>query len=310
MINHNREPLDNIVFRQALCYAINQSEFVDKSLRGHGKPASYGLISSESVWASPNVPNYPHNPDKAKEMISTLGYVMEDGVFTKDGKPLELQVLISMIGVGGQPTPDRDGEILKNQLEKVGIRIDLTSLDTKVVDTKVVNQDFDLAISGHGAIGGDPKILYEMTIQVPGSKPSPNTAQYNESEELNNLFDALMHEMDPEKRRAAVYEAQNVYAKELPAISLYYPTSYYAYDPDAGVEWFYTTGGISKGIPIPQNKFALIGDGISTDAETAETTAIETGTATQATPIAPGLAVIAILMAFVIVHMKRSNRKP
>ena len=56
MINHDKAPLDNIVFRQALCYAINQSEFVDKSLRGHGKPASYGLISSESVWASPNAP--------------------------------------------------------------------------------------------------------------------------------------------------------------------------------------------------------------------------------------------------------------
>ncbi|MEA1965820.1 MAG: ABC transporter substrate-binding protein, partial [Euryarchaeota archaeon] len=311
MINHKKEPLDNIIFRQALCYAINQDEFVDKSLRGHGKPASYGLISSESVWASPNVPNYPYNPDKAKEMVSSLGYVLEDGVFTKDGKPLELQVLISMIGVGGQPTPDRDGEILKNQLEKVGIRIDLTALDTKVVDTKVINWDFDLAISGHGAIGGDPKILYEMTIQVPGSKPSPNTARYNESEELNNLFDDLMHEMDPGKRRAAVYEAQNVYARELPAISLYYPTTYYAYDHDAGVEWFYTTGGIAKGIPIPQNKFALLGDGAMSGetAEATETTATETGTAAQATPISPLSAVIAILIAFVIVQMKRPNRK-
>ena len=312
MINHNREPLDNRTFRQALCYAINQSEFVDKSLRGHGKPASYGLISSESVWASPNVPDYPYNPDKAKEMISTLGYVWEDGVFTKDGKPLELQVLVSMIGVGGQPAPDRDGEILKNQLEKVGIRVDLTSLDTKVVDTKVINWDFDLAISGHGGIGGDPKILYEKTIQTPGAKPSPNTARYNESEELNELLDDLMHEMDPGKRLAAVYEAQNVYARELPAISLYYPTSYYAYDPDTGVKWFYTTGGIAKGIPIPQNKFALLGDGAMSGetAEATETTAIETGTAAQATPIAPGLAVIAILIAFVIVQMKRSNRKP
>ena len=312
MINHNREPLDNRTFRQALCYAINQSEFVDKSLRGHGKPASYGLISSESAWASPNVPDYPYNPDKAKEMISTLGYVWEDGVFTKDGKPLELQVLVSMIGVGGQPAPDRDGEILKNQLEKVGIRVDLTSLDTKVVDTKVINWDFDLAISGHGGIGGDPKILYEKTIQTPGAKPSPNTARYNESEELNELLDDLMHEMDPGKRLAAVYEAQNVYARELPAISLYYPTSYYAYDPDTGVKWFYTTGGIAKGIPIPQNKFALLGDGAMSGetAEATETTAIETGTAAQATPIAPGLAVIAILIAFVIVQMKRSNRKP
>ncbi len=110
--------------------------------------------------------------------------------------------------------------------------------------------------------------------------------------------------MDPEKRRAAVYEAQNVYAKELPAISLYYPTSYYAYDPDAGVEWFYTIGGISKGIPIPQNKLALLGDGAIIGAET------ETGDAAQATPIAPLSAVIAILIAFATLQMKRPKRKP
>ncbi|RZB33256.1 MAG: hypothetical protein SRB1_01193 [Desulfobacteraceae bacterium Eth-SRB1] len=86
--------------------------------------------------------------------------------FIKDKKPLKLQVLVSMIGVGGQPAPDRDGEIMKDQLGKVGIQVELTSLDTKMVDKKVINWNFDLAISGHGGIGADPKILYEKTIQV------------------------------------------------------------------------------------------------------------------------------------------------
>nr|QNO49806.1 hypothetical protein DBPBNLAN_00016 [Methanosarcinales archaeon ANME-2c ERB4]QNO49946.1 hypothetical protein FNHNGOKL_00014 [Methanosarcinales archaeon ANME-2c ERB4] len=306
MINHNKEPLDDIVFRRALAYAINQSEFVEKLCRGCGKPASYGLISSESQWASPNVPGYPYDPDKAKDMIASLGYVWEDGVFTKDGKPLKLQVLVSTIGTGGQTEPDRVGEVLKNQLEKVGIQVDLISLETKMVDKKVINWEFDLAISGHGGIGGDPKILYEKVVQVPGSKPSPNTARYNKSEELNRLLDDLMHEMDPGKRLEAVHEAQNVYARELPAISLYYPTWYYAYNPDAGVEWFYTTGGIAKGIPIPQNKFALIGPAVeeTAEVEVAETAAISQ-TDAQETPIMPFSAVIAILVAF---YMKR--RKP
>jgi peptide/nickel transport system substrate-binding protein len=44
----------------------------------------------------------------------------------------------------------------------------------------------------------------------------------------------------------------------LPAISLYYPASMAAYNPDKGIVWFYTKGGISKGIPIPQNKMSLI----------------------------------------------------
>jgi len=306
MINHNKEPLDSVVFRQALAYAIDQDEFVNKSLRGYGKPASHGLISSDSQWANPDVLDYPYDPDKAKEMIASLGYELEDGIFTKNGKALKLEVLVSMIGTGGQSMPDRDGEILKNQLEKVGIQIELISLETKIVDQKVINWDFDLAISGHGGIGGDPKILYEKVIQVPGTKTSPNTARYNKSEELNNLLDDLMHEMDPAKRQEAVFEAQNVYARELPAISLYYPTWYYAYNPDAGVEWFYTIGGVSKGIPIPQNKIAMIRSSAHGEGGI-EQTAMQTTDNAQDTPMMPFLGVFAILAAF---YIKRSERKP
>ncbi|MEA1864168.1 MAG: hypothetical protein U9N46_03055, partial [Euryarchaeota archaeon] len=108
----------------------------------------------------------------------------------------------------------------------------------------------------------------------------------------------------------------------VPAISLYYPTQYYAYDPDAGVEWFYTTGGIAKGIPIPQNKLALLetdtiaGTEATGTAETSETTdatgatAADAGTAAQETPLPYGLSMIAILMAFVALQMKRSKGNP
>ncbi|MCG7847747.1 MAG: ABC transporter substrate-binding protein, partial [ANME-2 cluster archaeon] len=308
MINHNKEPLDNIMFRQALAYAIDQDEFVDKSLRGYGKTASYGLISSESQWANPDVLDYPYDPDKAKEMISSLGYELKDGIFYSNNEPLTFEVLVSMIGTGGQSTPDRDGEILKNQLEKVGIQVDLISLETKIVDQKVINWDFDLAISGHGGIGGDPKILYEKVIQVPGSKTSPNTARYDKSEELNSLLDDLMHEMDPVKRQEAVFEAQNVYARELPAISLYYPTGYYAYNPDAGVEWFYTVGGIAKGIPIPQNKMAMIGSHAQEDGEIVQkVAAMQTTDDTQDTPMMPLLVVFAILAAFYVKRIRRNQ---
>ncbi|MBC2763231.1 MAG: hypothetical protein HF970_07940, partial [ANME-2 cluster archaeon] len=184
--------------------------------------------------------------------------------------------------------------------------VDLTSLDTKIVDTKVINWDFDLAISGHGAIGGDPKILHEKTLQVPGVKPNPNCARYNKSEELNKLLDDVMHEMDPEKRKEAVFEAQNVYARELPAISIYYPTWYNAYDPDTGVEWFETIGGVSKGIPIPQNKLALIGSSAAKEGkEITDVTSIPVENETQGSPLMPFLAVIALLLAFMAIRIKR-----
>ena len=113
--------------------------------------------------------------------------------------------------------------------------------------------------------------------------------------------------MDPVKRQEAVYEAQNIYARELPAISLYYPTWYYAYNPDAGVEWFYTLGGIAKGIPIPQNKMAMIGSHAQERGEIMQAVAaMQTTDDTQDTPMMPFFAVFAILTVF---FLKRSGRK-
>ena len=67
-----------------------------------------------------------------------------------------------------------------------------------------------------------------------------------------------MAQMKEAERKEVVFRIQEVYAKDLPAISLYYPDSMSAYNPRKGIVWFYTKGGISKGIPIPQNKMSLV----------------------------------------------------
>jgi len=67
-----------------------------------------------------------------------------------------------------------------------------------------------------------------------------------------------MLEMDQDKRKKIVYKIQEAYAQALPALSLYYPDSMSAYSAEKGITWYYTKGGISKGIPIPQNKMSLI----------------------------------------------------
>ena len=87
---------------------------------------------------------------------------------------------------------------------------------------------------------------------------SVNSARYDADQVLNRLMEDQMREMEQEKRKAIVYKIQETYAEDLPAISLYYPDSLAAYNPDKGVAWFYTRGGIGKGVPIPQNKMALI----------------------------------------------------
>ena len=72
MINHKKAPFDQVKFRQALAYAIDRQEIIDKAHRGFAVPASYGLMSIDHECYNPNTPKYPHNPAKAVELIESL----------------------------------------------------------------------------------------------------------------------------------------------------------------------------------------------------------------------------------------------
>lgn len=87
---------------------------------------------------------------------------------------------------------------------------------------------------------------------------SVNNARYDENPELNRLLAMQMLEMNGSLRTKIVFRIQVLYAEELPAISGHYPASLTAYNPGKGVNWFYIKGGLGKGIPIAQNKMALI----------------------------------------------------
>jgi peptide/nickel transport system substrate-binding protein len=258
MINHKKAPFSDKRFRQALALAIDQQEIIDKSHRGFGTPASYGLLSIDHDMYNPEIPTYPFNPDKARPLIEAMGYQKgSDGLYQKNGQPLKMELLSSNITVTGQSVAGRDGEVIKKQLEQAGIRVDLVNLEQATADSRVKNWEFDLAVSGHGGISGDARILNEMISSQYGAG-SVNSARYDVNPELNKLLEEQMLEMDEERRKALVHRIQAVYADELPAISLYYPASMAAYNPDKGIVWFYTKGGISKGIPIAQNKMSLI----------------------------------------------------
>ncbi|MDZ7761043.1 MAG: ABC transporter substrate-binding protein [Desulfovermiculus sp.] len=260
MINHRQFPGSEKRFRQALAYAIDRHELVDKTLQGFGQPASYGLLSEDHGMYTPDLPEYGSNPDKARAMLEDLGFEMaESGFYARNGEILELELLTSDISTGGQREQSRDGEVLQKQLEAAGIKIDLVNMEQTSTDNKVKNWDFDLAISGHGGVSGDPRILNEMISSKYGAG-SVNSARYDTNPELNELLEEQLQEMDQDKRKEIVMHIQKLYARELPAISLYYPDTLAAYNPDKGIHWFYTRGGISKGIPIPQNKMALIRD--------------------------------------------------
>jgi peptide/nickel transport system substrate-binding protein len=243
-INYKKEPLSSKEFRQALAYAIDREALVQVVFRGNAVAGSPGMMPPTSVWYNPDTPQYKYDPAKAQQLIGGLGYDrLDNGYFAKDGQLLTLSLIAA--------ADYKDlGQFITQQLEQFGIDIDFQTLEAKTVDTKVGAWDFDLSIYGHGGIF-DPSIL-QRTILGEGF----NSARYSGDAELTRLLNAQLTEMDAAKRKDMVFQVQELYAEDMPALTLYYPRSYWAHD--GGLPLYYTMDGVAIGVPIPLNRMCFV----------------------------------------------------
>ena len=209
---------------------------------------SPGMIPPTSGWYNPDTPQYEYDPVKAKQLLQGLGYRLKNGYLIKDGQELRLE-LIATSRLAGSSFKDV-GQFVAQQLEEVGIKVDFKTMEAKTVDARVGAWDFDLAIYGHGGLY-EPSILNKVILGK-----GFNSARYDSNQALNQLLKAQLSEMDAGKRQDTVFQIQEIYAEELPALTLYYPNWYWAHD--GSIDLFYTKDGIASGIPVPLNRLSFV----------------------------------------------------
>lgn len=242
-MNHHKEPLSIKEFRQALAYAIDRQAIVEITQRGQAIAGSPGFVPPTSDWYNPDTPQYLYDPAKAQTLISELGYARKGKRFMKDGQALTLELIA--------PADFQEvGQMIADQLGKIGIGVNFRTLEAKTVDARVGAWDFDLSIYGHGGLY-EPSFLNKSILGE-----GFNSARYTANTELTALIKGQLSEMNPAKRREMIYQIQVLYAEDMPALTLYYPKWYWAHD--GTVALFYTKDGIATGVPIPLNRKCFV----------------------------------------------------
>lgn len=244
--------LNQKAFRQAVAYAINRQEIVDRALHGGATPGVAGYIPPSSPWYTPTT-DYPFNPDQARQLLDGLGLKDQDGDGYREGpkgEKLNYQLLFA------SPYA-RVAELVQGYLKAVGLKVELKALDTKALDGLMEKNQYQLALNGHGGIGGDPVHLSRFTSSFGSQAPAQwsNTWAYRQ---FDDLFQQQVHEMDATKRKELVGRLQGLLAEELPTLPLYYPKMYFAFNPQVLGGWYYTPDGIAIGIPTEMNKLIFL----------------------------------------------------
>jgi peptide/nickel transport system substrate-binding protein len=196
--------------RQAIAFAIDRNLIIQTLLRGHAQPAESLLPPSH--WAfTGDVARYPYDPARAIRLLDESGHPAgQDGIrfhlTMKTGNVEDVRLLAA---------------VLQQQLARVGIALDLRSYEFATFYSDVTRGAFQMYSLRW--IGGDeqPDIFSYAFLTANFSPHGANRSHYS-NPRLDALLDDAAQSADSARRRADYVEAQQILARDLPAINLWY----------------------------------------------------------------------------------------
>ncbi len=97
---------------------------------------------------------YEYNPEKAKELLRKAGWkdTNKDGLLDKDGVPFRFVILTNQ----GNDERRKAAEIIQQNLEKIGIRVDITIVEWQAFLHQFIHKRRFEAIILGWALGREP----------------------------------------------------------------------------------------------------------------------------------------------------------
>ncbi|WP_153769068.1 ABC transporter substrate-binding protein [Labrenzia sp. CE80] len=213
-LNNREGPTADKRFRQAVMYAMDREFAKDALWNGLGKVAQ-SPVSSSTRFFSDDVSQYPYDPDKARALLEEMGY---------DGTPVRL------LPLPYGETWQRWAEAIKQNLEEVGVKVEIVATDVAGWNQKISDWDYDLAFT-YLYQYGDPALGVARTyVSSNIAKGSPwNNVEGYENAKVDELFAKAATAVSKEERQTLYTEVQQILTDDVPVawlLELGFPTIY------------------------------------------------------------------------------------
>ena len=233
-------------FRHAISHAIDREAFANTVFLGAGVPIWGPVTPGNKQWFSPNVPRRGYSLDRAREILAGLGLVNRDAdEWLEDGKGTEVQ--FSVLGYRGNSSVERSTAIIRDELKKIGIKVDVVLLEQGALQQRMFKGDFESILIVFNATNLDPAMNPDFWLSS-GSAHVWNMAQAKPAtdweKEMDDLMGTVMTSVDAAERKRAFDQVQMIFAEHLPVIYFVAPRLY------MGVST--RVGGLSPSILRPQ----------------------------------------------------------
>lgn len=226
-----KKPFTDLRLRQAVAYAINKENITKFVLQGHASPAT-GVMPKAS-WAYMPTEPYPYNPEKAKQLLAEAGY-------PNGGLKVDLLTNPHM-----QPA----AEAMQADLQAVGFVVELKRSEGGAFWDQLPTDVGDMIMDNWWLPNGDPDYLLGAMFNTTGIEKKSNVDRYS-NPEVDALLDQAASESNQAARADAYLKVQELVAKDVPNVPVYYLDNLFAYrNTVQGLE-FYPLGVYFNNVTI------------------------------------------------------------
>jgi peptide/nickel transport system substrate-binding protein len=208
-MNCTHKPFDNKLVRQAINYAVDPAVIIKHIYEGNGYVMN-GPLGSNVIGFDPQIKRYPHDPNKAKELLGKAGYSQGLQVklyFSPDRYPKAKEVC----------------QVIADQLAKAGIKAELVSQEFVIFWGKDGVNGGKLPFYYVGRPAADADTVYDQYYR---SGVTPRVQYKNP--EFDKLIDEEQRTGDPKKRIAILQKAGRILMEDAPLVPLYTLAEIYA----------------------------------------------------------------------------------
>ncbi|MGN6731708.1 MAG: ABC transporter substrate-binding protein [Candidatus Binatia bacterium] len=211
-INLTHPILKNVKVRRALAYAIDRESLVRYILKGIGTVA--GGVLSPLNWAyEENIEPWPYDPERAKQLLDEAGFPDPDG----DGPLPRFRLSFKTTNIDLRR---RIAEAIKEQLQKVGIELDVRSYEWAAFYSDIKKGNFHLySLAWVGIL--DPDILFQIFHSSSFPPAGDNRGHYS-NPEVDHLLEQGRATNNQQERKQIYAKAQKLLAQDLPYVPLWW----------------------------------------------------------------------------------------
>jgi peptide/nickel transport system substrate-binding protein len=208
-------------FRHAVSMAVDRQLFVDEVFLGAAVPVYGPVTPSNKKWYSAGVPHVAHDPERARQLLASIGLVDRNG----DGLLEDARnqpVRFTLLTVKGRTALERGAAVIRDELRKVGIMVDVAFLEPPAVMQRLVsNSNYD-ALGFHvGTTDTDPASNADFWLSS-GSTHIWNIAEKTPATDWERRIDDLMAKQmatpDDGERSRLLNEVQRIFAEHEPVL--------------------------------------------------------------------------------------------